>query len=227
MPEAKTKKVTPKAPKVVAANKLSVSVFNLKGEEVGKISLPEKFFGVEVNEALLAQAVRIYQANLRQGTSSTKTRSEVRGGGRKPWKQKGTGRARQGSIRAPQWRGGGIIFGPKPRDYSLDFPDKMKRAALKSALTSRVPDLVVIDEFKFIKSKTKEVATALQKLNASGHKALLVLPEYDEKVTRASRNIPGVRLTQAADLNVLEVLAAKKLLFAKGAVEKLAGVTAK
>jgi large subunit ribosomal protein L4 len=206
-----------------AVGKLSLPVFNLKGEKVGRISLPEEIFGVKVNQTLLSQAVRVHQANLRQGNSSTKTRGLIRGGGRKPWRQKGTGRARQGSIRSPQWRGGGIVFGPQTRDYSLSFPDKMRKAALRSALTSRVEDIVVVNEFKLTKSKTKQVGAALERLNISGN-TLMVLPEYDPSVARASRNMPAVRLTKASDLNALEVLSAKKLLFAKDAVKKLIGV---
>lgn len=218
-----TKVIRKPAVKKEVAGKLSLPVFNLKGEKVGRISLPQEIFGVKVNMPLLSQAVRVYQANGRQGNSSTKTRGLIRGGGRKPWKQKGTGRARQGSIRSPQWRGGGIVFGPKPRDYSLNLPAKMRKAALRSALTSRVEDIVVVNEFKLTKPKTKQVREALDRLNMTG-KTLVVLPEHDPSVAQASRNMPAVRLIRASGLNALDVLSAKKLLFAKDAVKKLTGV---
>jgi large subunit ribosomal protein L4 len=211
-----------KAPtRVEASPKLTVPVFSLLGVKVGTVTLPEEVFGVKVNEAILSQAVRVYQANQRTGTSSTKTRAEVKGGGRKPWRQKGTGRARQGSIRSPQWRGGGIVFGPKPRDYSLDLPKMLKRVALRSALTSKKEDLVVVNEWKLSAPKTKKIATTLKKLNLSG-KTLFVLPEFDENVFRASRNIPTLRVRRATDLNALEVVSADKLVFDKEAIKKLA-----
>lgn len=221
-----TKKAAVKKEPVVKAeptSKFTLPVFNLSGKEVGSVKLPEEVFGVKVNEALLSQAVRVYTANTHQGTVSTKTRAEVRGGGRKPWRQKGTGRARQGSTRSPQWRGGGVVFGPRPRDLSLELPTKMKRAALKSALSARLNDVVVVDDFKMTEPKTKKIANALKKLNLSG-KTLFVLPEFEEKVIRASRNIPTLRLTRATDLNALEVLTATKLVLAKEAVSKIAEV---
>lgn len=218
-----TVKVAPSSKEGVAttkkSSKLDRTIFDLSGKEVGTITLPKEVFGVEVNEALLRQAVRVYQANKHQGTSSTKTRAEVRGGGRKPWKQKGTGRARQGSIRSPQWRGGGVIFGPKPRDLSLDLPLKMKKAALLSALSRRAEDVVVVSEFKMSKPKTKQIATVLKKLDLPA-KTLFVLPEFEETLTLASRNLPYLRLTKVADLNALEVLSPSKLVFSKDALGK-------
>lgn len=228
MVETKIKKVNPKAASfkedasaVKKLSKFDRVVFDLAGKEVGTVTLPKEVFGAPVNEALLSQAVRVYQANLHQGTSSTKTRAEVRGGGRKPWKQKGTGRARQGSIRSPQWRGGGVIFGPKPRDLSLELPLKMKKAALISALSSRLEDVVVVSEFKMTTPKTSKVALALKKLQLPP-RTLFVLPDFEESINLASRNIPRLRLTKASDLNALEVLSAGKLVFSKDSVEKIA-----
>lgn len=222
-----TKKALPKAevktPAPTKLGKLEKEVFDLTGKVSGTVLLPESVFGVEVNDALLSQAVRVYTANNHQGTVSTKTRAEVRGGGRKPWRQKGTGRARQGSIRAPHWRGGGVIFGPKPRDMGLEMPLKMRRAALKSALSSRLGDVMILEAVKITEPKTKKIASALRKLNLSG-KTLLVLPDFEDKVTRASRNIATLRLTRATDLNVIEVLAADKVVFDQGAIGKLTEV---
>lgn len=215
---AATKEATPKK-----LGKLEKQVWDLSGKEVGVTKLPEEVFGAKVNEALLSQALRVYSANIHQGTRSTKTRAEVRGGGRKPWKQKGTGRARQGSIRAPHWRGGGITFGPKPTDPRLNLPEKMRKAALKSALSSRVEDLMIVSEFKMTEPKTKKIAQALKKLNISG-RTLFVLPEHDEKVARASRNIEAVRLTRTTDLNAWEILAADKVVLAQDSLAKLAEV---
>ncbi len=223
------KKVAPKTdsvakPVVKAVSKFELPVMDLNGKEVGKVILPENVFGVEVNEALLSQAIRVYTANTHQGTQSTKTRAEVRGGGRKPWKQKGTGRARQGSIRSPQWRGGGVTFGPKPHDPGLDMPVKMRRAALKSALSSRLGDLVIFEGLSMKEPKTAKIVTALHKLGLSG-KTLMVVSEYDQIIVRASRNIGTLRLTQASDLNALEVVAATKLLLSKDSITKLAEVS--
>ncbi len=200
-------------------------VFDMAGKEVGTVELPKEVFGVEVNRPLLSQALRVYSANTHQGTRAAKTRAEVRGGGRKPWRQKGTGRARQGSIRAPQWRGGGVIFAPKPTDPTLELPTKMRRAALKSALSVKLPDVLVVEAIKVTDGKTKKIATTLTKLGLSG-KTLLVLPEFEEKVVRASRNITDLRLTRATDLNAYEVLAAGKIVFDQNALGKLNGVKA-
>lgn len=231
MPKAVVaKKVTSKAevlakPVERKLGKLEKVLFDMSGKEVGTVKLPEEVFGAPVNRPLLSQALRVYSANTHQGTRAAKTRAEVRGGGRKPWRQKGTGRARQGSIRAPHWRGGGVIFAPKPIDPTLGLPTKMRRAALKSALSVRFPDVLVVEAIKVTEGKTKKVATALTKLGLSG-RTLFVLPELEEKVVRASRNIPDLRLMRVADLNAYEVLAADKLVFDQEALGKLQGVKA-
>ncbi len=170
-----------------------VAVFNMEGKEVEKIDLADSIFGVEVNEHLVHLAVLQQQANDRQGTQKAKTRSEVRGGGRKPWRQKGTGHARQGSIRAPQWTGGGVVFAPVPRDYSFKLNKKEKRIALKSALSSKVADekFVVVDELKLDEIKTKKFAEVLKNLNVN--KALVVLNDMDTNVIASAANIPGVK----------------------------------
>ena len=171
-----------------------VTVYNMAGSNVGEIELSEAIFGIEPNASAVHQAVVNYLANQRQGTQSTLTRSEVRGGGRKPWRQKGTGHARQGSIRAPQWTGGGVVFAPKPRDYSFKMNRKEKRAALKSALTSRVDDskLIVVDELKMDTIKTKRFAEVLKNLNVK--KALVIINENDKNIVLSARNIPGVKV---------------------------------
>ena len=172
-----------------------VAVYNMEGKEVEKIDLADSVFGVEVNEHLVHLAVLQQQANDRQGTQKAKTRSEVRGGGRKPWRQKGTGHARQGSIRAPQWTGGGVVFAPVPRDYSFKLNKKEKRIALKSALSSKVADekFVVVDELKLDEIKTKKFAEVLKNLNVN--KALVVLNDMDTNVIASAANIPGVKYT--------------------------------
>ena len=171
----------------------NVTVYNMEGNEVGTMELNDAVFGVEINEHLVHLAVVRQLANKRQGTQKAKTRSEVSGGGRKPWRQKGTGHARQGSTRAPQWTGGGVVFAPTPRDYSIRLNKKEKRAALKSALTSRVNDnkFVVVDELKFEEIKTKNFKNVMNNLNVS--KALVVLAENDQNVVLSARNIPEVR----------------------------------
>ena len=172
----------------------NVAGYNMEGNEVGSLELNDAVFGVKVNEHLVHMAVVQYLANRRQGTQSAKNRSEVRGGGRKPWRQKGTGHARQGSIRAPQWTGGGVVFAPKPRDYSFKMNRKEKRAALKSALTSRVDDskLIVVDELKMDAIKTKRFAEVLKNLNVK--KALVIINENDKNIVLSARNIPGVKV---------------------------------
>ncbi|HOK44215.1 MAG TPA: 50S ribosomal protein L4, partial [Thermoclostridium caenicola] len=171
-----------------------VDVYNMNGQKVGDMILSDDIFGIEVNEAAMHAAVVNILANARQGTQSTKTRAEVSGGGRKPWRQKGTGRARHGSIRSPQWKGGGVALGPKPRSYRYTLPKKVKRLALKSALTSKVldNDMVVLDELKFDAIKTREMVKVLDNLNVNSS-ALIVLPAVDEKVIKSSRNISGVK----------------------------------
>ena len=195
-----------------------VSVYNMKGETVGDIELKDEIFGVEVNEHLVHLAVVAQLANKRQGTQSAKTRSEVSGGGRKPWRQKGTGHARQGSIRAAQWTGGGIVFAPKPRDYSMKLNKKEKRIALKSALTSRVNDkkLFVIDEIKVDEIKTKTMADFLKSLKLD--KALVVLKDNDQKVICSTRNIENVKVDLTNTINVFDILKYDNLVLDKAAL---------
>ena len=203
-----------------------VSVYNMEGKEVGSMELNDAVFGVEVNEHLVHMAVVQQLANNRQGTQKAKTRSEVRGGGRKPWRQKGTGHARQGSTRAPQWTGGGVVFAPTPRDYSFKVNRKEKRAALKSALTSRVQEnkLIVVDELKFDEIKTKKFAEVLKNLNLD--KALVVLNENDEKVVMSAKNIPTVKTTQINTINVYDVLKYNTVVLTKAAAESIEEVYA-
>lgn len=205
----------------------TVKVFNIEGSEVGEIELSDSVFGINPNGHVLHQAVVMQQASLRSGTHKVKGRSEVRGGGRKPWKQKGTGRARQGSIRSPQWRGGGIVFGPTPRSYSFKLPKKVRRLAIKSALSSKViaNEIIVLDALSLNAPKTKEFASILSKLNVD-RKALVVAPEYDNNVALSARNIPGVKFVQADGINVLDVLVHDKLIITKDAVQKVQEVFA-
>lgn len=183
-----------------------VSVYNIEGNQVGEIELNDAVFNVDVNEHLVHMAVVNQLAAKRQGTQSAKTRSEVRGGGKKPWKQKGTGHARQGSIRAPQWTGGGVVFAPKPRDYSFKMNKKEKRAALKSALTSRVNEnkIIVLDSFELNEIKTKQFKAVMDNLKVS--KALVVLNDKNENVTMSARNIPGVKTAYTNTINVYDIL---------------------
>ena len=204
----------------------NVSVYNMEGKEVGTIELNDAVFGVEVNEHLVHMAVVQQLANNRQGTQKAKTRSEVSGGGRKPWRQKGTGHARQGSTRSPQWTGGGVVFAPVPRDYSFKLNKKEKRAALKSALTSRVEagKLIVVDELKFDEIKTKKFQAVLDNLKVS--KALVVLAENDEKVVMSARNIPAVKTALTNTINVYDILKGDTLVLTKDAVAKIEEVYA-
>ena len=204
----------------------SVSVYNMEGAQVGTIELSDSIFAVPVNEHLVHQAVVAQLANKRQGTQKAKTRSEVRGGGRKPWRQKGTGHARQGSTRSPQWTGGGVVFAPTPRDYSFKLNKKEKRAALKSALTSRVVEnkFVVVDELKLDEIKTKKFVEVLKNLNVE--KALVVLNDMDEKVIASAANIPTVKTTQTNELNVFDVLKYDTVVVTKAAVATIEEVYA-
>ena len=204
----------------------NVSVYNMEGNEVGKMDLNDAVFGVEVNEHLVHMAVLQQLANNRQGTQKAKTRSEVRGGGRKPWRQKGTGHARQGSIRAPQWKGGGVVFAPVPRDYSFKLNKKEKRAALKSVLTSRVQEnkFIVVDELKMDEIKTKTFKGVLDNLNAE--KALVVLNDMDANVIASAKNIPTVKTTQTNELNVFDVLKYNTVVVTKDAVATIEEVYA-
>ena len=204
-----------------------VSVYNMEGKEVEKIELNDSVFGVEVNEHLVHMAVVQQLANNRQGTQKAKTRSEVSGGGRKPWRQKGTGHARQGSTRAPQWTGGGVVFAPVPRDYTVKMNKKEKKAALKSALTSKVQDskFIVLDELSFDEIKTKNFVEVLNNLKVD-KKAIVVMPEIDEKVIMSARNIPTVQTTLVNTLNVYDVMNGGTVIVTKDAVAKIEEVLA-
>ena len=204
----------------------NVSVYNKEGKEVGTLELNDAIFGVEVNEHLVHMAVLQQLANNRQGTQKAKTRSEVRGGGRKPWRQKGTGHARQGSTRAPQWTGGGMVFAPTPRDYSFKLNKKEKRAALKSAFTSRVVEnkIVVLDELKLDEIKTKNFVQIMKNINVE--KALVVLSDMDTNVIASAANIPTVKTAQTNELNVFDVLKYDTVVVTKAAVAKIEEVYA-
>ena len=204
----------------------NVKVYNMEGNEVGTIDLNDAVFGVKVNEHLMHMAVVSQLANKRQGTQSAKTRAEVRGGGRKPWKQKGTGHARQGSTRAPQWKGGGVVFAPKPRDYSFKMNKKEKALAVKSALTSRVEDnkIYVLDSLSLDEIKTKKMAAVLNALNVN--KALVVTAEKDDNVVLSARNIPGVRTAIFNTINVYDIVKYDSLVITKDAVAKIEEVYA-
>ena len=204
----------------------NVSVYNIEGKEVGSIELNDAVFGVEVNEHLVHMAVVNQLANNRQGTQSAKTRSEVSGGGRKPWRQKGTGHARQGSTRAPQWTGGGIVFAPVPRDYSFKMNKKEKRIALLSALSSKVAEskIVVLDEFKLDEIKTKKFVEVMNNLKVEN--ALVVLEGENKNVVLSGRNIPSVKVTATNEINTYDVLKYTTLVVTKAAVEKLEEVYA-
>ena len=203
-----------------------VSVLNMEGSEVGKMKLNDAIFGVEINEHLVHQAVVAQLANNRQGTQKAKTRSEVRGGGRKPWRQKGTGHARQGSIRAPQWTGGGVVFAPTPRDYSKKMNKKEKRIALKSALTSRVKEgkFIVVDELKFDAPKTKEFASVMENLKAE--KALVVINDNDANVVKSAANIPTVKTASTNTINVYDILKYDTVVVTQDAVKTIEEVYA-
>ena len=204
----------------------NVNVYNIEGKEVGTIDLSDAVFGVEVNEHLLHMAVVQQLANKRQGTQKAKTRSEVSGGGRKPWRQKGTGHARQGSTRSPQWTGGGVVFAPTPRDYSFKLNKKEKRAALKSALTSRVQEnkFIVVDEMNFGEIKTKNFQNMLNNLSVA--KALVVIEEGNENAVLSARNIPTVKTAGVNTINVYDVLKYNTVIVTKAAVEAIEEVYA-
>ena len=203
-----------------------VSVYNIEGKEVGKIDLSDAVFGVEVNEHLVHMAVVSQLANNRQGTQKAKTRSEVSGGGRKPWRQKGTGHARQGSTRAPQWTGGGVVFAPVPRDYSFKMNKREKRAALKSALTSRVEEnkFIVIDEINFEEAKTKNFANILKSLDVS--KALVVLEDDNKNAELSARNIADIKTAKTNTINVYDILKYNTVITTKAVVAKIEEVYA-
>ena len=204
----------------------SVALYNIAGQEIGTVKLSDEIFAQEVNHAALHTVVRAYLANQRQGTQSALTRAEVSGGGIKPWRQKGTGRARQGSTRSPQWRHGGVVFAPKPRDYRVSVNKKVKRLAMKSALSSKVNDgsLVVFDALELAAPKTKEMIKVLDAVKVN--KALVVLPEKDETVERATGNIPNVKTTLVGTLNVYEILKYDTLILTKDSLAKIEEVYA-
>ena len=204
----------------------TVGLFNIEGNKVGEVALNDNVFNVEVNAAVLHQVVVAQLANKRQGTQSAKTRAEVRGGGIKPWKQKGTGRARQGSIRSPQWAGGGIVFAPKPRDYRVSLPKSMRRVAMKSALTSKVleNEMIVLESLSFDAPKTKAFAAMLTAFDVK--KALIVTLESNNNVYKSGRNIEGIQVMPVNNINVYDLLKYEKLIITKDAVSKLAEVYA-
>jgi len=205
----------------------NVALYNISGKQVGEIELSENIFGADVNIEAMHQVVKMYLANQRQGTQSALTRAEVRGGGIKPWRQKGTGRARHGSIRAPQWKKGGVVFAPKPRSYRYTVPKKIKRIAMKSALSSKVNDnnIVVIEELNFDVPKTKQVVSLLENLKVDS-KTLIVLAENNENVVKSARNIEGVKTTLVNTLNVYDILNHDKFIITKDAVKKVEEVYA-
>ncbi len=204
----------------------SVALYNIAGQEIGTVKLSDEIFAHEVNQAALHTVVRAYLANQRQGTQSALTRAQVSGGGIKPWRQKGTGRARQGSTRSPQWRHGGVVFAPKPRDYRISVNKKLKRVAMKSALSSKVNDgsIIVFDALDLAAPKTKEMIKVLDAVKAS--KALVVLPEKDDTVERATGNIPNVKTTLVGTLNVYEILKYDTLILTKDSLAKIEEVYA-
>lgn len=206
----------------------NVKVVDMAGKEVGQIALNDEVFGAEVNRVLLHSVVRAYLLNQRQGTQSTLTRSEVSGGGRKPWRQKGTGRARQGSTRSPQWTHGGVALGPKPRAYRINLNKKEKQAAMRSALSSKTVggNLIVVDAVLTDEYKTKTMIKMLESIGA-GKKSLVVLPEVDKKVIKSMSNIPGVKTAQVNTINVYDILNADTFVVAKAAAEKIGEVYAK
>ncbi|MBD1382762.1 50S ribosomal protein L4 [Metabacillus arenae] len=204
-----------------------VALFNQNGSNAGEIELNDSVFGIEPNNSVLFEAIIMQRASLRQGTHKVKNRSEVAGGGRKPWRQKGTGRARQGSIRSPQWRGGGTVFGPTPRSYAYKLPKKVRRLAIKSALSSKVVDnnILVLEDLVLEAPKTKEMASVLKGLSVE-KKALIVTADANEAVALSARNIPGVTVVDANGVNVLDVVNHEKLIITKAAVEKVEEVLA-
>ena len=220
--EVKTAK-TPKAEKAEGKSSLTIDVYGLDGKVAGKVALPEEIFGVAVNKALMAQAVRVYLANQRQGNASTKTRGEVDGSTRKIYRQKGTGRARHGSIRAPIFVKGGIVFGPKPRDFGLDLPKKMRRKALFSALAAKLHDgeVKVLSGLEAMEPKTKQFVSAMKNLELAEKKILLVMAEDVQTVKRAARNVQGVSATVVKRLNAHDVLKNKNLVVTKDAIDEM------
>lgn len=205
----------------------TIAVLDMTGKEVGSVELPESIFGIDPNVKVMHDVVVNHLANKRQGTQSALTRAEVSGGGKKPWRQKGTGHARQGSIRSPQWRHGGIVFAPKPRDYSYTLNKKVKRLALKSAFSSKFidNDIIVLDSISMNEYKTKSIVNMLGAVNANG-KSLIVLPEMNDMIIKSARNIEGVKTSQVNGLNVYDILNSKKLIILKDSISKIEEVYA-
>ena len=205
----------------------SIPLFNTDGKEIGSLPLPDAIFGVDYNDALVHQAVVAEEANQRQGTHDTRQRSRVRGGGRKPWKQKGTGRARQGTIRAPQWRGGGVVFGPHPRSYRKALPVKMRRGAIRCVLSGKVSEgnVIALDGLHFDAPKTKQAVALLAALGlTTTRRVLLVIPEYDEVMLKSTRNLPNVELRFAPNFSVRDALVAHKIILMKDSIAKMEAV---
>ena len=205
-----------------------VAVYNITGQKTGEMELNENVFGIQFNEAVVHQALIMQLASRRQGTAATKTRAQVRGGGKKPWKQKGTGRARAGSIRSPLWVGGGTVFGPQPRSYSFRMPRKVRRLAIRSALSAKVAEgeLLVVEGIGFDQPKTKQVVDMLKNFNAADNKALIITAEENENVEKSSRNIEGVKAITSMGLNVFDLLHHDKILITKDAVSRIEEVLA-
>lgn len=201
-------------------------LLNIKGEEVKDIKLNENIFGIEPNNKVLHDAIILTRASLRQGTHKTKVRSEVSGGGRKPWRQKGTGRARQGSIRAVQWRGGGVAFGPVPRDYSKKMNRKERRLALKSALAVKAADMMILEELKVATPKTKDMLAILTTLKVNDVKTLIIVKELDENIILSSRNLDNITLLEAGEINVLDLIANEKIVITEEALKQIEEVLA-
>lgn len=206
-----------------------VAKYNTTGSQVGEINLADSVFNQNVNEHAVHQVITAQLAAIRQGTASTKTRGEVRGGGRKPWRQKGTGRARHGSIRSPLWVGGGIVFGPKPRDYQQKVPKKVKRMALRSILTDKLKNdsLIVLEDLKFDQPKTKQMAEVLNNLKLDGKKVVIIIPEKDANIYLSTRNIPGVKTLLVEALNAYDLLNNDYIVIANEALEKIEEVLAR
>lgn len=205
----------------------TIPLYNNSGTQVGDLSLPDSIFGVAFNEALVHQAIVTEEANYRQGTAQTKERGDVRGGGRKPWRQKGTGRARQGTIRAPHWRKGGVVFGPHPRDYRKAFPVKMRRKAMRCVLSAKVNagDVIALDALAFETPKTKQAVALLQALGlASTRRVLIIVPQYDQNTLKSVRNLPDVELRYAPNFSVRDALNAHKIVLLQGAVAPIEAV---
>lgn len=202
---------------------LEVDLLNMEKGTVGKVSLPENAFAVKVRGDIMHEAVKAYLANQRQGTASIKGKGEVRGGGRKPWRQKGTGRSRAGSIRSPLWRGGGVVFGPKPRDYTYKIPKKVKQSAIRAAFSSKLKDgdVIVIDRIEIKEPKTKLLVSQLKTLSIENKSLLIITDKKYHELILAARNIPNVKVLELADVNVYELLSYEKLLLTAAAVEKL------